>query len=292
MERSAAFRTFFANLVAANAGISPGSELAAAFASTPREQFVGPAPWKIFTPGGYIETLSDDPAYLYQDVVVSLGENGPLNNGQPTLHAFCLAALGPLAGRRVVHVGAGSGYYTTILAKLVGTEGAVDAYEVEENLAQRAATNLAPFRNVTIHHRSGAESPLPACDGIYVNAGCTSPLGVWLEALRPGGRLLFPLTPAEGAGAMLLITKTGGAVYGARFLCQAQFVPCVGARDEQEAQTLKTAFQKGNWREVRSLHRSAVSPEECWWSGANAWLSTRPLAAEPAASSQDGNLQS
>ena len=291
MERSAALRTFFANLVTANAGIPAGSELAAAFASTPREQFVGPAPWKIFTPGGYIETLSDDPAYLYQDVVVSLGESGPLNNGQPTLHAFCLAALGPLSGRRVVHVGAGSGYYTTILAKLVGTEGSVDAYEVEENLALRAVTNLSPFRNVTVHHRSGAEAPLPACDGIYVNAGCTSPLGVWLDALLPGGRLLFPLTPAEGAGAMLLITKTSGAVYEARFLCQAQFVPCVGARDEKEAQTLRTAFQQGNWRAVRSLHRSAVAPEQCWWSGASSWLSTRPVA-EPATSSQDGNLQS
>jgi len=290
MDRSVALRTFFANLVTANAGIPPGSELAAAFASTPREQFVGPAPWKIYTPGGYIETLSDDPAYLYQDVVVSLGENGPLNNGQPTLHAFCLAALGPLKGRSVLQVGAGSGYYTTILAKLVGTEGSVDAYEVEENLAERAAKNLAPFRNVTIHHRSGAEAPLPLCDGIYVNAGCTSPLGVWLDALLPGGRLLFPLTPAEGAGAMLLITNTGGEGYEARFLCQAQFVPCVGARGEKAAQTLQTAFHKGNWREVRSLHRRAVPPEECWSSGADWWLSTRPLAAKPAASSRDENL--
>jgi protein-L-isoaspartate(D-aspartate) O-methyltransferase len=292
MERTAAFRSFFAKLVTANAGIAPGSELAAAFASTPREQFVGPAPWKIYTPGGYIETLSDDPAYLYQDVVVSLGENGPLNNGQPTLHAFCLAALEPLHGRRVVHVGAGSGYYTTILAKLVGGEGSVDAYEVEENLGQRAARNLAPFSNVTIHRRSGAEAPLPACDRIYVNAGCTSPLDVWLDALLPAGRLLFPLTPAEGAGAMLLITKKEGTVYEARFLCQAQFVPCVGARDDKAAQRLKTAFRKGNWREVRSLHRNEVPPEQCWCSGSNWWLSTLPVEVKQATRGQDGNLQS
>ncbi len=78
MERIQAHRLFFASLITANAGIAPGSELAAALASTPRERFVGQPPWKIFTPAGYIETPSDDPAFLYQDVVVSLGSEGPL----------------------------------------------------------------------------------------------------------------------------------------------------------------------------------------------------------------------
>ena len=157
MDRIEAHRLFFANLITAQAGIPPGSELAAAFASTPREQFVGPPPWKVFTRSGYVETLTDDPAVLYQDVVVSLGSEGPLNNGQPTLHAICLAALAPKKGERVVHVGAGTGYYTTLLAKLVGESGVVDAYEIEPTLAKRATDNLAAFPNVTVHARSGAE---------------------------------------------------------------------------------------------------------------------------------------
>src|ERR1700689_310128 len=93
MDRIAELRRFFAHLVTANAGIPAGSELETAFASIPREQFVGRPPWRIFTPIGYIETSSDDPAILYQDVVVSLGTDAPLNNGQPTLHAYCLNAL-------------------------------------------------------------------------------------------------------------------------------------------------------------------------------------------------------
>ena len=277
MDRTNALRTFFGNLVTANAGIPPGSELAAAFASTPREEFVGPAPWKIFTPGGYIETLSDDPAFLYQDVVVSLGTKGPLNNGQPTLHAHCIAALELQKGSKVVHVGAGSGYYTTILAKLVGAQGRVDGYEVEEELAERATLNLAPFSNVAIHRRSGAQTPLPECDRIYVNAGCTSPLDAWLDALLPGGRLLFPLTPAEGAGAMLLVTKKKSGDFEARFLCQAQFVPCVDARDEKLAQELTVAFRTGSWREVRSLHRGWGPMEDCWFSGPGWCLSMRAV---------------
>ena len=274
MERIEAHRLFFANLITAQAGIPPGSELAAAFASTPREQFVGPPPWKVFTRSGYVETLTDDPAVLYQDVVVSLGSGGPLNNGQPTLHAFCLAALAPKKGERVVHVGAGTGYYTTLLAKLVGESGVVDAYEIEPTLAQRATDNLAAFPNVTVHARSGAEGTLPACDVLYVNAGATEPLAVWLDALRPMGRLLFPMTPDAGVGAMLLITKQEDGSFTARFLLQAQFVPCIGARNEATEQKLAEAFRNSNWTKVKSLHRNDEADDSCWCSGPGWWLST------------------
>lgn len=275
MDRIEAHRSFFANLVTAQAGIPPGSELAAAFASTPREQFVGPPPWKVFTRSGYVETLTDDPAVLYQDVVVSLGSGGPLNNGQPTLHALCLAALAPKKGERVVHVGAGTGYYTTLLAKLVGESGVVDAYEIEPTLAQRAIDNLAAFPNVTVHARSGAEGTLTACDVLYVNAGATEPLAIWLDALRPMGRLLFPMTPDVGVGAMLLVTKQEDGSFTARFLLQAQFISCTGARNEVTERKLAEAFRDNSWSKVKSLHRNDEPDDSCWCSGPGWWLSTK-----------------
>jgi protein-L-isoaspartate(D-aspartate) O-methyltransferase len=275
VDRIEAHRSFFANLVTAQAGIPPGSELAAAFASTPREQFVGPPPWKVFTRSGYVETLTDDPAVLYQDVVVSLGSGGPLNNGQPTLHALCLAALAPKKGERVVHVGAGTGYYTTLLAKLVGESGVVDAYEIEPTLAQRAIDNLAAFPNVTVHARSGAEGTLPECDVLYVNAGATEPLAIWLDALRPMGRLLFPMTPDAGVGAMLLVTKQEDGSFTAHFLLQAQFISCTGARNEVTERKLAEAFRDNSWSKVKSLHRNDEPDDSCWCSGPGWWLSTK-----------------
>jgi protein-L-isoaspartate(D-aspartate) O-methyltransferase len=274
VDRIEAHRLFFANLITAQAGIAPGGELAAAFASTPREQFVGSPPWKVFTRSGYVETLTDDPAVLYQDVVVSLGTDGPLNNGQPTLHAICLAALSPKKGERVVHVGAGTGYYTTLLAKLVGESGVVDAYEIEPKLAKRATDNLVTFPNVTVHTRSGAEGKLPACDILYVNAGATEPLSIWLDALRPQGRLLFPMTPDAGVGAMLLVTKQEDESFTARFLLQAQFVPCIGARNETTEQKLAEAFRNSYWTKVKLLHRNDEPDDSCWCSGQGWWLST------------------
>jgi protein-L-isoaspartate(D-aspartate) O-methyltransferase len=273
-ERTRAHREFFAKLVTANVGLPPGSELEAAFASTQREQFVGPPPWRMFTRSGYVES-PDDPALLYQDVVVSLGGEGPFNNGQPTLHAACIAALNVKKGERVVHVGAGTGYYTTLLAKLVGETGSVDAYEVVPEFAWRAAQNLAEFSYVVVHARSGAEGPLPACDVLYVNAGATEPLEVWLDALLPGGRLLFPMTPADGSGAMLLVVKNEESAFAARFLMQVQFVPCIGARDETTAHRLADAFRDGKWTKVKALHRNEPEDESCWVAGDGWWLSTR-----------------
>jgi protein-L-isoaspartate(D-aspartate) O-methyltransferase len=275
VERLEAHRLFFARLITANAGVpAPGGRLAAAFASTPRERFVGSGPWKIPTAIGYVETPTGDPALLYQDFPVSLKEEGAINTGSPTLHALCLSTLDPKEGETALHIGAGTGYYTAVLARLVGAAGSVRAYEIEPDLAQRAAGCLADLPQVTVHTRSGSEGPLPECDLLYVNAGASAPLDAWLDALRPGGRLLFPLMPAQGAGGMLLITRGPGDRYEARFLCHAYFFPCAGAYDEETAGKLSQAFRRND--AVRSLHRGTPPDETCWCSGRGWWLSTAP----------------
>jgi protein-L-isoaspartate(D-aspartate) O-methyltransferase len=274
-ERLQTHRSFYARLITASAGLPAGSELEAALASTPREKFVGPPPWKVFTRSGYIDTHSSDPTFLYQDVVVPLGVEGSLNNGQPTLHAHCIIALAPKEGEHIVHVGAGSGYYTAILAKLVGDASTIDAYEIHPELATRAQHNLAEFLQVAVHARSGTEPPLPSCDVLYVNAGASEPLAIWLDALAPNGRLLFPLAPGANVGAMLLITRQQDDSFVARFVLQAQFVPCVGAQNEAEAAKLAEAFRNGNWPQVKSLHRNDSPDESCWYAGRGWWLSTK-----------------
>jgi protein-L-isoaspartate(D-aspartate) O-methyltransferase len=279
MDRLESHRLFFANLVATNAGVPNNGRIAAAFASTRREDFLGPGPWKIFAAGKIFDTPSDDPAFLYQDIVVAIAPERGINNGQPVLHAICLEALDLKEGETVLHIGAGTGYYTALLAKLVGPIGTVVAYEIEHDLAKSAAHNLRAFPNVTVVARSGAEAPLPECDAIYVNAGATAPLDVWLGALRSGGQLLFPLTPAEGpggtagAGGMLLITRAASGHFAARFVSSAMFIPCVGARDEETGARLSIAFARGDSKSVRSLRRNSAPDETCWCAGKGWWLS-------------------
>jgi protein-L-isoaspartate(D-aspartate) O-methyltransferase len=43
---------------------------------------------------------------------------------------------------------------------------------------------------------------------------------------------------------MLHVTKHGEGSYSARFLLEAQFVPCIGERDEATAQKLTILFRK------------------------------------------------
>jgi protein-L-isoaspartate(D-aspartate) O-methyltransferase len=283
MERLEAHRLFYANLLTASSGlpVRVGNPITEAFASVPRERFVGPGPWKVFTRVGYITTPSDDPALLYQDIVVALSADRGINNGQPSLHAICLSNLNVNAGETILHIGAGAGYYTALLSHLTGPSGRVLAYELESDLARRATDSLRDYPNVTVYGRSGSEGPLPQCDVIYVNAGATDPLDIWLDALIPDGRLLFPLTPPMNDptkpsgvfGGMLLVTRSPADQFDARFVCAAMFIACVGARDDATAAKLSQAFPRGDWMKVRSLRRNTAPDSTCWVSGRNWWLS-------------------
>lgn len=278
-DRLQAVRCSYARRVLALSGIPAetefGRELTAAFESIPRERFVGQPPWRLVSPEGYLQGASDDPAVLYQDVLVPLDSGENLNNGQPSLHALCLRALAPKKGEYAIHVGSGAGYYTAILATLVGETGRVFAYEIVPALARQAAENLSVFPQVVVDGRSGTEGPLPACDLLYVSAAAAEPLPVWLDALKPGGRLLFPLE-AEGApGQMLLITKEPDGSYPARFLCGVQFVACSGAQDPRSAQALNAAFSKGHLSDVKQLYRNNQPDKRAWCAGPGWWLSTR-----------------
>ena len=83
--------------------------------------------------------------------------------------------------------------------------------------------------------------------------GAAQPAKEWLDALRPGGRLIFPLAPVGVLGGMLLIKRPDqGAVWPAQFRGRAQFIGCIGLQDEDAGRRLTEAFLQG-WDRVRSL---------------------------------------
>jgi protein-L-isoaspartate(D-aspartate) O-methyltransferase len=265
-------RRFYARYIVHSAG-SNDERLIAAFESVPREDYMGPGPWPIFAGSGYLPTVSDDPHLLYQDVLVGLATDRGINNGQPTLHARCLAAVAPAVGETVVHVGAGTGYYTAVLAQLVGASGRVIAYEIEPDLAARAKVNLAHAGHVQVIAASAADTPLPATDVIYVNAGATHPPAAWLDALNIGGRLIFPLTPNLGFGCMLLVTRRAERVFAAQALMRVAFIPCIGARDDAASKSLTHALESSSLQRVKSLRRDDEPDATAWCAGAGWWLS-------------------
>lgn len=269
----ASCRSFYARVVVG--AIAPThAALVRAFSRVPREQFVGPGPWKIPVRDGYVETPSDDPRFLYQNVLVALAVDREINNGQPAMHAHALSVLKPTEGERVAHIGAGTGYYTAVLAELVGPSGTVHAYEIEEDLARRASGSLSDRSNVEVHHGSGAVVTLPQVDVIYVNAGATEPAATWLEALDRQGRLMFPLTADDGDGGMLLLTRKSEEVFAAEFVGRLRIYPCMGARGTGASMALAEAFRLRDIKDVKSFRRRTTPDRTAWCVGADWWLST------------------
>ena len=127
------------------------------------------------------------------------------------------------------------------------------AYEIEPDIAARAAANLARYPQVEVRARSGVED-LPQADAIYVNAAASHPLRAWLDALKVGGRLVFPLQAARSSGAMLMVTRPErGEAWPARLLSGVVFIPCEGAQDPRWAASSTRRSAAAAQERVRSL---------------------------------------
>jgi len=267
----AAVRSAYAKQIMLAAGLED-SRLEAAFAKIPRQAFLAPGPWLIMRPpSGYQMTPDGDPVHLYQNVLVGMISEKGLNNGHPSSLALLISLGRPREGEHAVHIGAGQGYYTAIVAELVGGSGRVTAIEYEHELAKRAMVNLSAFSQVRVIHGDGTTIALQPADVIYVNAGAVRPANIWLDALKDGGRLVLPLTVSytfEGCamtkGAIFLIERRGED-YLASWKSDFAIYPCAGGRDEVSEKALASAFQKGGWDKVTRLYRTtAIQEERCW----------------------------
>ncbi|MFC4174328.1 protein-L-isoaspartate O-methyltransferase [Microvirga sp. GCM10011540] len=273
-------RRAYARQMLAVAGIEYDFRLEEAFASVPREHFLGAPPWLMSGFGGYKPLPSGDPVLVYQDVNFALSPSRGVNNGSPSLHARWLHQAGLKPGERVAHIGAGTGYYTALIADLVGSLGQVLAVEFDPALADMARRNLEPLANVTVVQGDGAEWPREEVDCVYVNFLVQRPADAWIERLALGGRLIFPLgvprpqrSPVGGMhtlhGAGLRIERRAGG-FAARWLGAAYFVCAEGALagSPEESAALKAAFERGGVEFVRSLAwKEPGDPGRCWFSG-------------------------
>jgi protein-L-isoaspartate(D-aspartate) O-methyltransferase len=239
-----------------------------AFAKVPREDFLGPGPWEIASAEARglsvacgIQTSYigiSDPRHLYHNLVVVLDKKEDINNGQPSALARWMDALDLKPGDRVYHLGCGVGYYTAIMAEVVGLGGSVSGVEVNSDLAGRAKNNLSSYRNVEVAAADGASFDPGECDAMLINAGVTHPLPLWLDRLREGGPLVLPLTisttPKIGVGVMIKLVRRAQGI-SAEIVSSLAIYSCISARDPELEPKLKAAMANGSLMKIKSVRR-------------------------------------
>lgn len=280
-------RRAYAQAIAAAAGIRTPL-LVDALAAIPRERFLGPGPWTVIGPAdGRLpprQTPDGDPHAVYDDVSIAIDAERQLFNGAPSFLARLIDALDLAPGSRVLHLGAGLGYYTALMAHIVGPSGRVLAVEVDDLLASDARHRLTDMPWVEVQHGDGAHAAGPF-DAVLVNAGVTHVRAAWLDALAPRGRLLLPLTvalPAMGTtlgkGVMVMIARAADGALRADVQSFVAIYSAIGLRDRAMEQRLEQALRRTSFPNLTRVRRDGHEPaESCWLHGDGVCLSMAPV---------------
>ena len=271
----AAQRRFFAEEIQICANIR-SLAVVEALATIPREQFLSAGPWTIRGEADFAapprQTPDADPRHVYHNVAIAIDPARQLFNGAPGLLAMAIDALDLHAGEAVLHVGAGTGYFTALMAHSVGPSGRVVAVEIDADLAGRAAASLKTMPWVEVRRGDASDPITETFDAVLVNAGVTHPLESWLDCLSSTGRLILPLTvtmPAMkqiGKGLLLLVTRTPARpTFGVRPLTFVAIYSAIGLRDEAINARLGQALVRSPFPPVQTLRRDAHEPSPACW---------------------------
>ncbi len=276
-------RQFYAEEIAAISNVRSAAVIDA-LATVPRERFLPPGPWTVRGEADFLaasrRTADSDPRHVYHNYAIAIDEGRQLFNGAPGLLSMLIDRLELKPGDRAMHVGAGTGYYTAILAQCVGSQGRVAGLEVDEALATEARANLSSMPWVDVRRGDATNIDDEPFDAILVNAGVTHPLDGWLRALAENGRIILPLTVAMnsqiGKGLLVLATRLAGdASFDARVLGFVAIYNAVGLRDDAVAKQLGAALARNPFPPLKHLRRdSHEAGASCWMHGSGWCLST------------------
>ena len=156
----------------------------------------------------------------------------PIGQGQTISQPWVVARMTELArnGRAleaVLEVGTGCGYQTAVLAHLATT-----VYTVERigALVAKARRNLQALKikNVRLKHGDGSADlgEELAVDAIVVTAAATHVPTVLLRHLKPGGRMVLPLSQPDDPGTQkLTVIENAPNGYREQIFDAVRFVP-------------------------------------------------------------------
>lgn len=183
----------------------------AALAAVPRERFV---------PDAYRHAAYDDsPLPIPGEQTIS----------QPYVVALMMRALKLRPEDNVLEIGAGSGYATALLSRIVREVHGVERHRVLVDYARTRLEQLG-YENAHIHHGDGTMGWPEAApyDAIMVSASGPGVPDALRGQLAPAGRLVMPIGRARDLQSLLLLTRTGPDSFRQKDLGGVRFVPLIG----------------------------------------------------------------
>lgn len=255
-----------------------------AFAKVPRERMLPPGPWIIEAADGtFYATADDNIAHVLHAVGIAIDTKRDLINANPAKIGRMLEAARIAPGETVLHVGAGLGFFSAVIAELVGPEGRVIAAEIDPDLANQARLNLAPWRNVEVVGDALACS-LPPLDVVFSSAGAATIPRRWTDALQSGGRMVLPMTGELNSGFLFHFEKTASSEWLSAWVQSfVRYYPCLGTREPATAAAMSQAIADPRGPSVRGLRLDRHDRDpQCWLHGDGWCLTTESPPERPA----------
>jgi protein-L-isoaspartate(D-aspartate) O-methyltransferase len=171
-------------------------------------------PRHLFVP----ETLAH---VAYQDMPLPIGFGKTIS--QPFMCVLMTDLLAPERHEAVLEVGTGLGYQTAILAELTRHVWSVEIVEEFADSAQARLRQLG-YTNVGVRIGDGSRgwTEHAAYDKIMVAAAAEEVPEALLEQLKPTGRIVMPLGPAD-TQRLTAIDKDAGGVVRRRAVIPVRF---------------------------------------------------------------------
>lgn len=133
--------------------------------------------------------------YAYSDRPLEIGNGQTIS--APHMVAIMCEVLDLKEGQKILEIGAGSGYHSAIVSKIIGKKGMVYTVERFEKLAETAKQNLKKtnIENVTVIVGDGSEGlgKYAPYDRIYVTCAAPDIPIPLVEQLKDGGKILIPV---------------------------------------------------------------------------------------------------
>lgn len=163
--------------------------------------------------------------YAYEDRPLPIGEAQTIS--QPFTVVFMLELLDARPGHNVLEIGAGSGWQTALLSHLVGANGHIWAYEINEAVGQFGKKNLAQFKlknaDYVIADASRHWNEHAPYDRIIAGAAFREIPDALRQLLKVNGRLVAPTQEQD----VRVIERVSQSRFDERIYPGFVFVPVV-----------------------------------------------------------------